>query len=139
MNSHPELLSATPPLTDPASPPKPHPVDVALAALSEMSVELLASGKLSRFAELQSVTQIAMQIQRLRPMAGVEDAMGVDDENGVVYGGGIIGRIQHPIAAIRGHNVPRFNDGADLNREIIMLAQSFLTTAQSFLTTYAEA
>jgi len=113
----------TPPALPPAiagPAPKPHPVDVALAALSELAADLLASGKPSRFAELQNVTTIAMTIQQLRPMTGVDDADIVRD--------GVFGA---PLGQPIHHRRP-YNDGADLNREIIMLAQSFLAQ-------YAEA
>ena len=125
MNTPPELPLA-----------KPHPVDIALTALGEVAAELLASGKPSRFAELQNVTAIAMQIQRLRPMAGIGDVFGENDEDGA--GGVGFGVVQQPNGVWHGqrrhlhHPVAPFNDGADLNREIIMLAQNFLTQ-------YAEA
>jgi len=121
MNHVPEL----PPASAEPVPPKPHPVDIALAALSELAAGLIASGKPSRFAELQNVTGIAMTIQRLRPMGGVEDVFD-DLAPGAAMGGGFIGQ------AIGHQRGVRFNDGADLNREIIMLAQNFLAT-------YAEA
>ena len=52
MNSHPELLAATPLLTDPAR-------RRDRRALSELSVTLLTSGKPSRFAEAQQVMTVA--------------------------------------------------------------------------------
>lgn len=116
MTTHPEL---PPSLTERVPPLKPHPIDIALAALSEVAADLLASGKPSRFAELQNVTTIAMTIQQLRPMTGVDNAD--------IMGDGVFGApLCQPI-----HHRP-YNDGADLNREIIMLAQSFLAQ-------YAEA
>jgi hypothetical protein len=118
MNTPPELPLA-----------KPHPVDIALTALGEVAAELLASGKPSRFAELQNVTAIAMQIQRLRPIAGIGDVFGENGEDGE---GGHFRVVHNPIGVWQGHRAPRFNDGADLYREIIMLAQNFLTQ-------YAEA
>jgi hypothetical protein len=123
MNASPALLPAS---TESPS-PKPHPVDIALSALSEVATELLASGKASRFAELQSVTTIALQIQRLRPMAGVDEAIIDDGDENVGYRNGVMRR--NPIRVQQGM---QFNDGADLNREIIMLAQNFLAQ-------YAEA
>ena len=77
-------VPALPPAPD--VPAKPHPVDVALAAISEVAAELLASGRPSRFVELSRVATVALQVQRIRPaaVAGVEDmvVMGeLDDLN----------------------------------------------------------
>lgn len=117
MTTHPEL---PPSLTERVPPLKPHPIDIALAALSEVATDLLASGKPSRFAELQNVTTIAMTIQQLRPMIGVDDAD--------IMGDGVFGApLGQPIIVNRRARPP-YNDGADLNREIIMLAQNFLAT-----------
>jgi hypothetical protein len=69
MNVHPEL----PALPAGEPPGKPQPVDVALAALSEMAAELLASGRPSRFVELRNVIAIVQNVQRLRSVAGVDD------------------------------------------------------------------
>jgi hypothetical protein len=113
-----ELPPAT---TDDAAPVRPHPVDVALAAISQMAGDLLGSDKPNRFGEIRSITSIAMQLQRMRPDVGVSEIGDHEDYNdapvmmrrGQVHGGG-------------------FNDAADVSREILMMAQTFITQ-------YAEA
>lgn len=120
MNAPPELPPAT---TEPAPPPKPGPIDVAVSALSEAAAELLASARPSRFAEIQSIAVIAMQLQRMRPGIGVDDLGDYEPGDGM----------QAMPARHHRRGVPvGFNDGADLNREILMLAQTFLAQ-------YAEA
>jgi hypothetical protein len=111
MNVHPEL----PALPAGEPPGKPQPVDVALAALSEMAAELLASGRPSRFVELRNVIAIAQNVQRLRSVAGVDD---------VEFDGGEDNMLHVPVRARHGRG---WNDGADLSREIVMLWQNFLT------------
>jgi hypothetical protein len=108
------MTNPNPPLL-PAS-TEPHPIDVALAALSQFTMDLLASGRVSRFAELQRVGNVAMQVQQLRPVAGVDDVQPFDDGQNIMAG--------QPIM-MRRHAAMGFNDGADLNREVIMLAQKF--------------
>jgi hypothetical protein len=107
------FVPATPLLPAPV-PAKPDPVDVALVALSEVATELLAGDRPSRFAELRQVMGVAMQVQRLRSAAtvSVEDMGMVDDDEGM--------------GVIRHHRNPRWNDAADLNTQVIMLAQKFL-------------
>jgi len=111
-------MTASPQLP-PAPDAKPHPIDVALEALSQFTTDLLASGRVSRFAELQRVGNVAMQVQQLRPAAGVDDVQPLDDGANIVVGGPLYHHRMHRGQAFG------FNDGADLNREIIMLAQKF--------------
>jgi hypothetical protein len=107
----PELLPVAPP-------PKPHPIDLALAALSQLAAELLTGNRPSRFAELHTVSQIAVHIQRLRPDPSLGDmGLGVDAPMHAPNPGYVI----QP-----GRRMAAFNDGVDLNREIVMLGQSFL-------------
>lgn len=113
-------LPQLPPATTPAPPPRPHPIDAALAALSEAVSDLLVSDRSSRFGEINSLTTIAMHLQRLRPGVGVDDVDPREDEFGDIVA-------HRPVMMQRRRNpAPAFNDGADLNREIIMLAQTFL-------------
>jgi len=93
----------------------PHSIDRALAALSEAISELLASGKSSRFAEIADLAKTAYRLQQRRPASGVENVHGMADDDDE-YGGLNVMPVRRA----------RFNDGADLNREIIMLAQGFL-------------
>jgi hypothetical protein len=96
---------------------KPHPIDAAIAALSDHVTSLLASASPNRFGEIQIVTKLALQLQRLRPGADV-DAMGMfddDDEDGP-----FVRRIRH--GALR----RPFNDAADISTQTMMLAQNFL-------------
>lgn len=103
--------------------PKPHPVDVALAALSEHAAALLVSDRSSRFGELHTVMTVAQLVQRLRPPGGVAD-LGLDagDADGEGIGG--INPIGNPVMMRRHRGY--FNDAADVNTQIIMLAQKFL-------------
>ena len=116
------MTDPTPPLLPPA---KPHPVDVALAALSEVAAELLAGSRPSRFAELGTVVAVAQTVQQLRPagLAGVED-MGLHpyEENIVINGGPVM--MANPRR--RGVRIGGFHDAADLNTQLLMMAQSFL-------------
>jgi hypothetical protein len=113
-----------------APPPKLHPIDIALAALTEFAAETLVSGRPSRFAELQRVITIAAHVQALRVPTSVEDADNKMFEGGNV--GGMIGGfgdglpMPEPPMHRYVHRGVRFNDGADLNREIIMVAQQYL-------------
>jgi len=120
-----------PPL--PPLPPAPltlreHPIDRALAALGEAAIMVIATGKPSRFAEVHMLTSIAHQLQQLRPAAGVDDVgLGGDDEDNEMMDNGppmMLPRIG------RRRRMGGFNDGADLNREIIMMAQGFLKSYQ---------
>jgi len=106
-----------------AAPKRPHPIDVALAALSELAAEILAGNKPSRFVELQSVTSVAMQVQHLRPMVGVDDfhAQGVAMGGPVQMGGMVLPRM----GGFGG------GDLGDINREMIMLIQGFLEAETS--------
>jgi hypothetical protein len=97
---------------------KPHPLDAALAALSEAAAELLAGDRPSRFGELQTLARIASAIQRLRPGIGVDDVLQEQEEEDAPW----VGRFGPVIGR---HRVVPFNDGVDLNREIIMVAQKF--------------
>jgi hypothetical protein len=107
------------------TPPKEHPIDRALAALSDAAIDLLATKKPSRFAEVQSLAGLAMQVHTLRPMSGVDDALGADGYDPFVPA-------IHPVAGYahgyphRVHHVPAFNDLADINRQLLMLAQNFV-------------
>jgi hypothetical protein len=109
-------------LPPPAAPAKPNPIDAALAALGEVAAELIASGRPGRFAELQRLSAVAQQVQLLRPPESlrVED-MGLDPEvDGALHGAPIM--MGNPMA-IRGG---RWNDAADINTQMIMIAQEFL-------------
>jgi hypothetical protein len=87
------------------------PIDRALVAISDAVSDCLASGKPSRFAEITSLARIAGQLQQRQPMANVDDFVCDNGDVGV-------GQFPLPLA-------PRFNDGADLTREIVMLAQNY--------------
>ena len=102
----------------------PHPIDRALTALDEATMLLVVSGKPTRFAEIQRLSSLAHQLAGLRPAAGVDDVGGMGDEYGGNFYNGVgnIGAVL-PMAPRRG-----FNDGVDLNREIVMMAQNFLKT-----------
>ena len=81
---------------------------------------MLASGKHSRFAEVQTISATALYVQQLRPAAGVADIhLPVEDDGGVI-GGPVMFR--NPIGVRHG----RWNDGADLNTQLLMMAQTFL-------------
>ena len=119
-------MNPVPQLPAPGEPTKPHPIDVALAALGQFATELLASGKPSRFAEMQMVASIAQHIQRLRPAAGVDD---VDLNDAAFDGYDALGvMMPNPVRRRQGgiRMAPAFNDTADLNTQILMMAQSFL-------------
>jgi hypothetical protein len=114
----------------PLPPPKPHPIDVALAALSEYAAEVLAGDRPSRFAELQVLTHVAQAVQRLKPpeAAGVADMGLGDGEDGFAVNAGFDFNVEAPVmrrrpVAARGH---RWNDAADINTQMMMLAQRFL-------------
>ncbi len=126
-----------PPL--PPLPPDPlavreHPIDRALAALSEATVLALASSKPSRFVEAGTLTTLAHQLQQLRPANGIADLGMDDDEDGDIGMGPPI-MMPNRIGRMRRG---RFNDGADLNREMIMMAQGFLKTYQEIEKTKAS-
>jgi hypothetical protein len=89
-----------------------HPIDRALAAISEAVAELLTSGRPSRFSEIHTLTRIAFDLQRLRPASGVEGVplLRDGDDDDVGY--------PRPIR--------RFNEAFDFNREILAMAQGFL-------------
>lgn len=103
----------------------PHPIDRALIALDDAVTLLVASGKPTRFAEIARLTTLAQQLQLLRPAAGVDDAVG-DDGNGMGHGGGIVMMNGANLGGLVAAPPRRFNDTADLSREMLMLAQSFL-------------
>lgn len=108
---------------------QPHPIDRALLALDEAVALLIASGKPSRFAEVYSLTTLAHQLQLLRPAAGVDDVELEGDEDGDI-GMGMAPPVMLPNRIGRRRRIGGFNDGADLNREMIMMAQGFLKTYQ---------
>ena len=112
---------------EPAEPAPPHPIDRALAALDDAVTLLVASGKPTRFAEIARLTTLAQQLQLLRPAGGVDDVGGVgDDGNGMGYDGGIAMMNGANLGGLVAAPPRRFNDTADLSREMLMLAQSFL-------------
>jgi hypothetical protein len=118
-----------PPLPPLPSPPdsltvREHPIDRALAALSEATVLALASSKPSRFVEAGTLTTLAHQLQQLRPASGIAD-LGMDDDDGDIGMGPPM--MMPRIGRRRGGN---FHDVGDLNREMIMMAQGFLKTYQ---------
>jgi hypothetical protein len=96
-----------------------HPIDRALAALGDAISLALASDKPSKFAEIGRLTSIANKLGALRPARGVDDVQHVEEYE--ADGGGVMMANPGPMPLGR-----RFNDGADLNREMIMLAQGFL-------------
>lgn len=98
-----------------------HPIDRALGALDEALALLITSGKPSRFAEILRLTNLAHQLQCLRPAGGVDDVM--DDDVGIY---GMNGGINPAVGGVAVGVPRRFNDAVDLNREIIMVAQNFL-------------
>lgn len=111
-----ELLLKVPP---PA--PEQHPIDRALAAIGDAISLALASDKPSKFAEIGRLTNIAHKLGALRPARGVDgvhaDAGAPYDEygdNGAVMGGPNLLPVRP------------YNEGADINRQMIMLAQGFL-------------
>lgn len=110
-----------PPLLPPTAPAKPHPIDVALAALGEFAAELLTSNRHSRFAELQSVSVVALHVQRLRPAEGVDDVH-LPDEDDVRFGD-IGGPMMMANPAPRRHGAIRWNDGADFRASEEVLAR----------------
>lgn len=124
-------IPALPPGPTDTPPAKPHPIDVALAALSEYAAEVLAGSRPNRFAELQTIMHVSMAVQRIKPpeMAGVADmGMGEFGEDGFGVGGinfGV-GAPVMPMRVQRGH-IPRWNDAADINTQMLMMAQKFLT------------
>lgn len=124
-------IPALPPGPTDAPPPKPHPIDVALAALSEYAAEVLTGDRPNRFAELQTIMQVSMAVQRLKPpeIAGVADmGMGEFGDDGFGVGGVNFGApvmAHNPIHVRRGH-IPRWNDGADMQTQMMMMAQNFL-------------
>src|SRR5579883_873794 len=103
-----------------------HPIDRALAAIAEAVMLALASKRPSRFSEAEALSRLESRLQRLRPaksIADVEDGVkrADDDEEDMGADGE-----DFPNAA---PYLPRrrFNDAADLNREILMLAQGFFS------------
>lgn len=105
--------------------PTVHPIDRALVAISDAITDLLASVKPSRFAKIVALASTAGQLQRQRLAASVED-VGLDDGN--VDDDDFVGNNfgPEPRFPLRQMRLPRFNDGADISREILMLAQGFL-------------
>lgn len=97
-----------------------HPIDRALTALSEAVALSLAGRSPSRFAEASRLTTLAHQLQGLRPAAGVAD-VGLDDDDHEGNAGGPNIMMPNPLP-----RAYRFNDGADLQREVLMIAQGFL-------------
>lgn len=94
---------------------KPHPIDVALAALSEIAADLLAGDRPSRFAEVQRVTAVALQVQRLRTATDVNGAFEALQAAAPLYDGVNYGAVmQRP----------------DLNRELVMAVQTFFDQQQ---------
>lgn len=89
------------------------PIDRALAAIAEAMTELLDGNKPSRFAETHELSSIARKLQNRRHATGVDDVLGEqEDEDDDMFP-----RIANP---------RRFNDAADLSREMLMLAQGFM-------------
>jgi hypothetical protein len=101
-----------------------HPIDVALSALSEIAADLLAGDRPSRFAEIQRITSVALQVQRLRTPSDVHGALEALDNVPQIYG--------NNMNFVHGAVMPArpFNDVADINRELIMAAQSFFDQQQ---------
>ena len=101
-----------------------HPIDRALGALDEAVALLVTSGKRTRFAEILALSNLASQLQFLRPAAGVDD---VPDAYNDGFGvGGVNVGMNMMNGAVMPMRPARFNDAVDLNREMIMVAQSFL-------------
>jgi hypothetical protein len=84
-----------------------HPIDRALAAISDAMSDVLVGGKSSRFAEVVELARIAHKLQQRRHVTDLDEG-GI----GINVAGGAV--------------VPRFNDGVDISREILMLVQGFL-------------
>ena len=111
------------------APAKVHPIDVALAALSEAAVEILLSDKPSRFAEAQRIMSVATHVQQLRPASRVADLL--DEEDHAMAFGGLAAPVppfHHQNMAMPGarRGGVRWNDTADLTTQLIMVLQQAL-------------
>jgi hypothetical protein len=96
-----------------------HPIDRALAAISDAMSDVLVGGKSSRFAEVVALARIAHKLQQRRHVTSLDEV-----NNGDV--GGVDVNVAGVVDPNRILHVPRFNDGADISREILMLVQGFL-------------
>jgi hypothetical protein len=86
--------------------PAVHPIDRALSNLDEAVALLVTSGRPSRFSEIRRLSQIASDLARLRPAAGVDDVE-LEDED---YDDLPMPRRRRRFAPI--------NDAVDMQREL---------------------
>jgi hypothetical protein len=94
-----------------------HPIDRALAAISDAIADLLTSNKPSRFAEIGELARTACKLHRQRHAGSVDEVDDMAEDGDGNYGNFAPPVMMHP---------RRFNDAVDLNRELVMIAQGFI-------------
>lgn len=100
------------------APVRSHPIDVAVAALGEYVADIVRSSRPSRFTEVQAVAGIAAHLQAMR----VERVADVDATRNAEMVRQALGADMVIVG-----NPGGANDVADLHRELLMMAQTYLT------------